>query len=253
MAVSVRALVTGGTSGIGEAVVERLSSGGAAVVFTGRDEARGAAVAARTAATFVRADLRDAGAVAASVAQAVAVLGGLDAAVLNAGVLHEASLSETTDDAWDAVLETNLIGPYRYALACLPELRAAGGGSIVLVGSDAGVWGEVAIGAYSVSKRAAIMLAQMLGTEAGPAGVRVNAVCPGDTLPGMVTRVGGRATPSDPSGWPVPPLGRIGTAQDTVAAVEFLLSPGSSFVNGAVLLVDGGMRASLHAAAVSGG
>ena len=179
-------------------------------------------------------------------------VGGLDALVLNAGVLHEAPLSATTDEAWDAVMETNLFGPYRYALACLPELRAAGGGSIVLVASDAGVWGEVAIGAYSVSKRAAIMLAQMLGTEAGPAGISVNAVCPGDTLPGMATRIEGRVDPSDPSGWLVPPVGRIGTAQDTAAAVAFFVSPDSSFVNGAVLLVDGGMRASLHAAAVMG-
>lgn len=253
MALDFRALVTGGTSGIGEAIVERLCSDGAAVVFTGRDPERGAAVAARTGATFVRADVREARAVTGSVAEAVSALGGLDAVVLNAGVLHEAPLSETADEAWDAVIETNLIGPYRYALACLPELRAAGGGSIVLVGSDAGVWGEVPIGAYSVSKRAAIMLAQMLGTEAGPAGIRVNAVCPGDTLPGMATRVGGRADPSDPAGWLVPPVGRIGTAQDTAAAVAFFLSPDAAFVNGAVLLVDGGMRASLHAAAVIGG
>lgn len=252
MGVNVRALVTGGTSGIGEAIVVRLRAAGAAVAFTGRDAERGAATAARTGATFVRADVRDAGAVAASLDAAASALGGLDALVLNAGVLHEAPLSETTDDAWDAVLETNLIGPYRYALACLPALRAAGGGSIVLVASDAGVWGEVPIGAYSVSKRAAIMLAQMLGTEAGPAGIRVNAVCPGDTLPGMATRIEGRADPGDPAGWLVPPVGRIGTAQDTAAAVEFFLSPDSSFVNGAVLLVDGGMRASLHAAAVIG-
>src|SRR5690349_8216150 len=103
-----RALVTGGTSGIGTGIVERLRAEGAAIVFTGRDRTRADAVAARTGAVFVPADARDGEAVRASVEAAVAALGGLDALVANAGVLHEAPLAETTDEAWDAVLETNL-------------------------------------------------------------------------------------------------------------------------------------------------
>ena len=98
-----RALVTGGTSGIGEAVVERLRAEGARVVLTGRDRERGERVAARHGATFLEADARDREAIHRSVRNAVEVLGGLDAAVLNAGVLHEGPLSETDDDAWDAV------------------------------------------------------------------------------------------------------------------------------------------------------
>jgi NAD(P)-dependent dehydrogenase (short-subunit alcohol dehydrogenase family) len=174
---STRVLVTGGTSGIGAAVVERLREDGASVVLTGRDRARGDEVAHRTGSTFVAADVRDPAAVRGSVEAAAAALGGLDGVVLNAGVLHEGSLSETPDEAWDAVMDVNLMGPYRYALACLPHLRAAGGGSIVAVSSDAGAWVETAIGAYSVSKRALITLAQMLGTEAGKDGIRVNVVC----------------------------------------------------------------------------
>ena len=158
----------------------------------------------------MQADVRDAEDVAGVRAEAVEVLGGLDALVLNAGVLHEAALSETTDEAWDTVLETNLLGPYRYALACLPHLRAAGGGSIVVISSDAGVWVETAIGAYSVSKRALIMLAQMLGTEAGPDGIRVNAVCPGDTAPGMATLVDGARAGRDVR-LAAAPAGRVGT------------------------------------------
>ena len=120
-----------------------------------------------------------------------ALLGGLDIAVLNAGVLAEALLSETTDEQWDTVISTNFESPFRYARAALPALRATQG-SMILVASDAGVWGETPIGAYSVSKRALIMLTRMLAVESGPAGVRVNAVCPGDTEPGMVTTVAGR-------------------------------------------------------------
>ena len=175
----VRTLVTGGTSGIGEAVVERLRADGAEVVFTGRSEERGRAVAERTGGVFVEADVTDGDAVKRSVETAVEALGGLDAVVLNAGVLLEGSLAETTDEAWDSIMDVNVFGPYRYALACLPHLRAAGGGSIVALTSDAGVWVETSVGAYSVSKRALIVLAQMLGTEVGKDGIRVNLVCPG--------------------------------------------------------------------------
>ena len=245
----VRALVTGGTSGIGDAVVERLRSDGAEVVFTGRSEERGSSVAARTGATFVAADVTDAGDVQRSVEEAVSTLGGLDAVVLNAGVLHEGPLAETSDETWDSIMEVNLFGPYRYALACAPHLRAAGGGSIVAIASDAGVWVETAVGAYSVSKRALIVMAQMLGTELGKDGIRVNLVAPGDTAPGMATTVAGRVE-RDPTGWLLPPAGRIGTAPDAAAAVAFFVSPDSSFCNGAVLLVDGGMRADLHATGV---
>ena len=247
-----RALVTGGTSGIGEAIVERLRRDGASVAFTGRSAERGRGVAGRTGALFVQADATVAEDVDRSVSEAVEGLGGIDALVLNAGVLHEGSLAETPDEAWDAVLETNLVAPYRYALACLPHLRAAGGGAIVAISSDAGVWVEAAIGAYSVSKRALITLAQMLGTEAGKDGIRVNVVCPGDTAPGMATLTTGRVE-QEPSGWLLPPAGRIGTAQDAAAAVAFFLSPDSSFCNGSVLLVDGGMRADLHSASVLNG
>ena len=80
-----------------------------------------------------------------------------------------------------------------------------------MISSDAGVWGETAIGAYSVSKRAVNMLVQTLAVEAGPHGIRVNAICPGDTAPGMATHVGGRDESGDSASWTLPPLARVGT------------------------------------------
>lgn len=245
-----RALVTGGTSGIGEAIVTLLAGEGARVVFTGRDERRGAAVAHATGARFVRADARDGAAVARSVAAAVAQLGGLEIVVLNAGILCEATLSETSDEQWDAVMSTNLFAPFRYAREVLPPLRETRG-SIVLVASDAGVWGETPIGAYSVSKRAVIMLTRMLAVEAGPSGVRVNAVCPGDTEPGMVTTVAGRDVLPDTAEWTRPPLGRLVQAAEVAAAVSFLASDDARAITGADLLIDGGMRAALRANTVA--
>jgi meso-butanediol dehydrogenase/(S,S)-butanediol dehydrogenase/diacetyl reductase len=248
---AIRALVTGGTSGIGASIAQRLRAEGAAVVCTGRNETRGREVAATMGAEFVRADVRDPAAVAASVQAAVAKLGGLDALVANAGVLHEAPLSATTDEDWDAVLGTNLVGCFRYAVACLPHLRAAGGGSITMVSSDAGVWGETSIAAYSVSKRAVNMLVQTLAVEAGPHGIRVNAVCPGDTAPGMATYVAGRDDSADPDTWTLPPLARVGTGADVAGAVTFFASSDGSFCNGSILLVDGGMRAAVQATPVA--
>lgn len=247
----IRALITGGTSGIGASIVERFRAEGATVVCTGRDEVRGHEIADRLGVSFVRADVRDGGAVRDSVSAAVAELGGLDALVANAGVLHEAQLSQTADEDWDAVLETNLVGYFLYAVACLPHLRAAGGGSMTMISSDAGVWGETAIGAYSVSKRAVNMLVQTLAVEAGPLGIRVNSVCPGDTAPGMATHVGGRNEDADPSSWTLPPLARVGTGADVAGAVTFFASSDGAFCNGSILLVDGGMRASLRASAVA--
>ncbi len=246
-----RALITGGTSGIGASIVERFRSEGATVACTGRDETRGRRVAAAMGASFIQADARAGNAVRNSVSEAVATLGGLDAVVTNAGVLHEAELSQTTDEAWDTVLGTNLVGYFLYAVACLPHLRASGGGSITMISSDAGVWGETAIAAYSVSKRAVNLLAQTLGVEAGPSGIRVNAVCPGDTAPGMATYVGARDESADPGTWTLPPLARVGTGTDVAGAVTFFASDDGSFCNGSILLVDGGMRAAQRANAVA--
>jgi NAD(P)-dependent dehydrogenase (short-subunit alcohol dehydrogenase family) len=244
-----RALVTGGTSGIGVATVERLGREGAAVVFTGRDAERGAAVAERSGATFVRADARDAGDVTRSLREAAETLGGLDLLVLNAAVIHTAALAETADEDWDALVETNLVSPYRYAREALPLLREAGGGAIVAISSDAGVWAAPEVAAYSVTKRALNWLVQMLAIEAGPAGIRVNAVCPGATEPGMLSTPAGRGDELGTDSWLRPPTGRVGRPEDVAGAVAFLASEDAAFVNGALLLVDGGMRAGCFAGA----
>jgi NAD(P)-dependent dehydrogenase (short-subunit alcohol dehydrogenase family) len=236
-----RALVTGGTSGIGVAIVKRLLADGASVVFTGRSEERGREVAS-TGATFVRADARDPNDITRSLREGAEALGGIDLLVLNAGVTHSAPLAETPDEAWDALVETNLLAPYRYAREALPLLREAGSGAIVAISSDAGVWAAPEVAAYSVTKRALNCLVQMLAIEAGPSGIRVSAVCPGATEPGMLTDTGGRLGELDTNAWLLPPVRRVGRPEDVAAAVAFLASGDAAFVNGALLLVDGGMR-----------
>jgi NAD(P)-dependent dehydrogenase (short-subunit alcohol dehydrogenase family) len=120
---------------------------------------------------------------------------------------------------------------------------------MIHIASDAGVIGEDPIGAYSVSKAAVIMLGKMLAVDCGRHGVRSNVICPGDVAPGMREMLvpGEDERGDDPSTWPIPPIGRIGEAADVAAAAVFLASDDAAFVNGAVLLVDGGMRAAMRA------
>ena len=144
-------------------------------------------------------------------------------------------------------MAVNLRGYFLYAKAAYPHL-AARRGCIVHVASDAGVMGEPGIGAYSVSKAAVIMLSMMLAVEGGPDGVRSNCIAPGDIWPGM--RHFGSPGQDDPAGnderpedWRTPPIGRIGQAEDVAGAAAYLAGDDAAFVTGAVLLVDGGMRA----------
>jgi NAD(P)-dependent dehydrogenase (short-subunit alcohol dehydrogenase family) len=247
-------LVTGGTTGLGLEIARRFLEEGAAVVITGRTDAFGteavAALSPMGDVRYLRADAADPAQVDASVAEAVAHLGGLDVLVNNAGVGAVAGVLDTPLATYDAIMDVNVRGAFGYAQAVFPHLEVRGG-CMVHVASDAGVIGEVEIAIYSVSKAALIMLSNMLAIEGARRGVRSNAICPGDTAPGMrhMTVPGQPDRPDDPSTWPLPPVGRIGRATDVAEAALYLAGERASFVNGVALLVDGGMRAGMRTAA----
>src|SRR5215213_2849925 len=246
------ALITGGTTGLGLEMARRFLHEGSAVVVTGRDERLGAEAEATLeplgAVRFLRADAGEADQARASVDEAVSLLGGLDILVNNAGIGVQAGVLETPLPSYDAVMNVNVRGPFVYAQAAFPHLEARRG-NMLHVSSDAGVMGEEEIGIYSVSKAALIMLSNMLAIEGGRRGVRSNAICPGDTKPGM-RHMGppgdDRPEDDDPASWIVPPLGRVGEAVDVADAAVFLCSDRASFVNGVALLIDGGMRAGMR-------
>jgi NAD(P)-dependent dehydrogenase (short-subunit alcohol dehydrogenase family) len=245
------ALITGGTTGLGLEMARRFLEEGAAVVITGRDERLGAQAQAALeplgAVRFLRADAGDPDQARASVDEAVSLLGGLDILVNNAGIGVQAGVLDTPLASYDRVMDVNVRGPFVYAQAAFPHLEARGG-AMLHVASDAGVMGEEDIGIYSVSKAALIMLSNMLAIEGGRRGVRSNAVCPGDTAPGMrhMGPPGSDRPEDDPATWIVPPLGRVGQPIDVAEAAVFLCSERSSFINGVALLVDGGMRAGMR-------
>ena len=243
-------LVTGGTTGIGFAIADRFLREGARVVVTGRDQELGsrAEAALRDAGQswFVAADAGDPAAVVRSVELAAGHLGTLDVLVNNAGVGVEASLLRTPLADYDRLMDVNVRGYFLYAQAAYPYL-ARRRGCMIHVASDAGIWGEQAIGLYSVSKAAVVMLGKMLALEGGPDGVRSNVLCPGDTWPGMRHMApAGQEDRPEGGDWPVPPIGRIGEGRDVAAAAVFYASDEAEFITGTTLLVDGGMTAGYH-------
>ena len=181
-----RALITGGTTGLGLAVAGRFLAEGARVVITGRDRGIGedAGLALGPGARFLAADAADPAAVAASVSAAAEHLGGLDVLVNNAGVGVTARLVETPLADYDRVMNVNVRGYLLYAQHAYPHL-ARRRGCMIHIASDAGIWGEQATGLYSVTKAAVVMLGKMLALDGGPDGVRSNVLCPGDIWPGM--------------------------------------------------------------------
>ncbi len=245
-----RALITGGTTGIGFGIAQRFLAEGAAVVVTGRNGELGqraeAALRESGQAWFLAADAADPAAVARSVELAAGQLGTLDVLVNNAGIGVEAGLLRTPLADYDRVMDVNVRGCLLYAQAAYPHL-ASRRGSMIHIASDAGIWGEESIGLYSVSKAAVVMLGKMLALEGGPDGVRSNVICPGDTWPGMrhMAPPGEEGRPESGE-WPIPPIGRTGEARDVAAAAVFYASDEAEFITGTTLLVDGGMTAGYH-------
>jgi NAD(P)-dependent dehydrogenase (short-subunit alcohol dehydrogenase family) len=241
-----RALITGGTTGLGLAIAERFLAEGAQVVITGRDRELGASAeqALGHGARFIAADAADADTVAWSVDTTVEHLGGLDVLVNNAGVGVTARLIETPQSDYDRVMNVNVRGYLLYAQNAYPHL-ARSKGSMIHIASDAGIWGEQSIGLYSVTKAAVVMMGKILALDGGPDGVRSNVLCPGDIWPGMrhMGPPGDHDRGEEDGSWPLPPLGRLGQARDVAAAAVFFASADAEFITGTVLLVDGGMTA----------
>jgi NAD(P)-dependent dehydrogenase (short-subunit alcohol dehydrogenase family) len=241
-----RALVTGGTTGLGLAIAERFMTEGAQVVITGRDSDLGARAEQKLGpgARFIAADAADPDAVAWSVNAAAAHLGSLDVLVNNAGVGVTARLIDTPQADYDRVMNVNVRGYLLYAQHAYPHL-ARSRGCMIHIASDAAIWGEQAIGLYSVTKAAVVMLGKMLALDGGRDGVRSNVLCPGDIWPGMrhMGPPGEHDRGEEDGGWPVPPIGRLGQASDVAAAAVFYASADAEFITGTTLLVDGGMTA----------
>jgi NAD(P)-dependent dehydrogenase (short-subunit alcohol dehydrogenase family) len=241
-------LVTGGTSGIGRACVARLREEGMRVAFTGRSRERGEAVAAETGADFIECDHRDRDASDRAVEQALDLGGGrLDVLVANAGILFQGPIETTPEDVFRELLEVNLTAVFRVSRRCFEPMRD-NGGSMIHIASDAGIRAVHEIAAYSVTKAGVIAVSELFGAQGAPYGIRSNAVCPGDIVPGVqATPAGYEDHAEDPAGWVLPPSGRFGRGEDVAALVAWLASDESAHMTGATLRIDGATGAAMRA------
>ncbi len=246
-----RILLTGASRGIGRAIAERLAQpDNALALCASRPSADLDAVAehCRAAGAQVQAltgDLGEAGTAARLVAEAAESMGGLDAAVSNAGIAIPGRLTDLPESEWERVLGVNLRGPWLLAQAAYPHLAAARG-SFLAVASMSGVEPYPGTGAYSVSKAALIMMVRTLALEWAATGVRANSVSPGLFHSDMTAPI--YADPEKKAAREaLVPLHRIGDPErDFAGLVAFMLSPDAGYITGQNLLADGGLMGSVH-------
>ena len=246
-----RVLITGGARGIGEAVVRRFVREGAAVVISDVLEKEAHALIEELEAQggklyFVRTDVSDPAAVAASVRFAVQSLGGMDILVNVAGIDDpDVPLADLPEAAFERVMRINAFGPFYNCKYAIPELIKTGG-NIVNMASMTGLIGSRKSPAYITAKSALVGMTRSIAADYSSAGIRVNAVCPGcidtammqdffnkldeETARRELARLGG-------------PMGRLGTVEEVADLVLFLASDEASYITGAAYTVDGGFTA----------
>jgi NAD(P)-dependent dehydrogenase (short-subunit alcohol dehydrogenase family) len=242
------AIVTGGGMGIGRATVLLLAELGASVAILDRDSAGGEVAgeirARKQSATFFQCDISGSDQTREAVAAVRRDFGGVDILVSNAGIQRYGSVTDTSDELWAEVLDTNLKGCFNVSKAVIPAMQSRGAGAIVVVNS---VQAFTAIGnsaAYVTSKHALLGLVRAMALDHAAQNIRVNCVCPGAIDTPMLRAAANLNV--DPEKVlaacrGMHPLSRLGQPEEIAQAIAFLASDWASFITGVALPVDGGM------------
>lgn len=240
-------IITGGGTGIGRAAARRLAAAGWQVVLTGRRSEPIDAVASEVNGRALAADMSDEQEIEQVVSRVVDEYGRLDGLVLNAGVMLPGRVGELSVEDWRRTLSINVTGPFILVHATLPLLLAHAG-VVVAVGSIGGVVTGPASAAYGASKAALIRLVRSIAVDYGPEGVRANAVNPGwvrsEMADAEMDALGRARGVNRETAYSLitehVPARRPAGADEAAAAIAWLMSPEASYVNGAVITVDGG-------------
>ncbi|MGC9163651.1 MAG: beta-ketoacyl-ACP reductase [Thiomonas sp.] len=237
------ALITGAAQGIGLATARKFAAEGASLVLCDRNPATLDSVAAelRAAGTPVLAqalDVSDRAAFSALVEAAIARFGQIDTLVNNAGITRDARLVNMTDEQFDAVIEVNLRAVFRCTQIVATHMIARGSGAILSASSVVGLYGNFGQTNYAATKAAVIAMTKTWARELGPKGVRANAVAPGFIQTPMLSTIPDKVMQQLAERVP---LRRLGQADEIASVYAFLASSEASYINGAVIEVDGGM------------
>ena len=232
------AIVTGGSSGIGAAIVTRLTAEGAQVVNADINPP----VELLPDCLFQQTDVRNFAEVQATVAATVAGFGRLDVLINNAGIGHLAETPDMREDDWERLFAVNVNSVFHACKAAIPHMRGPDS-AIVNIASISGLLGDYGMGAYNASKAAVINYTRSLALDCSRLGIRVNALCPG-AIAGTAMAVGEHGGDEYRRSWlDTIPLGRFGTAKEMANVAVFLASSEASYVTGAIWAADGGATA----------
>jgi len=225
-------LVTGGNRGIGLAIARRFAAAGDAVTATSRsgDDIPGL--------TIAKCDVRDAASVDQAFAAAESAHGPVEVVVANAGITSDQLLALMSEDAFTSVVDTNLAGAYRVAKRAVRPMMRLRHGRIIFISSVVGLLGSGGQANYAASKAGLIGMARSLARELGSRNIAVNVVAPGFVDTDMTAELSEERRKTILSGVP---LGRMASADEVAAVVQFLAGPDAGYITGAVIPVDGGL------------
>ena len=241
-------LISGGARGQGAAEARMFAQEGAKVVIGDVLDAEGTSVAAEIAesggdALFVHLDVTDEEDWRNAIAAAVSSFGKLDVLVNNAGIWRRGRVEDTTVEDWDTIMDVNAKGVFLGTKQAIPEMRKAGGGSIINISSTAGLVGGPRSSAYTASKGAVRLFTKATAIQYAKEGIRANSIHPGPIETAMIQQVWQGDEQNREEAIARTPLGRIGTPEDIAYGALFLASDESSFMTGSELVIDGGSTA----------
>ncbi len=236
------AIITGGTLGIGEAIASEFAKEGAHLIILGRNSERGKAVSDNLTTSygvsceFYQTDFNDSRSIVETIEKITGKHPRIDILVNNAGIATGGTVESLSEEEWDEIFRVNVKAPFLMCKYIVPIMRKNGSGSIINIGSSAGLVGAWGLHAYSATKGAVIQMTKSMASQYAKDKIRVNALCPGATRTPLLDKV-------DQEFIKMIPMGRMADPGEIAKGAVYLASDDSSFMTGANLVIDGGFTA----------